>query len=91
MNRFITALEIVSLSRRAYLNWLCCGMILITTRRFCALPADVLLEAIGRASPSPYVWVRLLDTPCELRALATERARLIESPWLYEDDPSESV
>jgi hypothetical protein len=50
-----------------------------STRRFCARPAAVSLEATGSASPYPRTATRLGLTPCASRKSATFWARIWES------------
>ena len=45
------------------------GRITISTRRFCALPSGVRLEATGWSSPRPIVWMRDGGTPAWISTL----------------------
>jgi hypothetical protein len=55
------------LSRRICSRYCSLAKIATSTRRFCAWPASVALEAIGSVSPRPAVRIRLDGTPCEIR------------------------
>ena len=67
------------------------GLKVISTRRFCALPAAVLLLATGLSGPAPLVRIRLAATPCTISALPTLSARCCERVMLCALAPELSV
>ena len=58
------------------------GMMMISTRRFCARPSGVRLDEMGASSPRPMVRMRLDGTPCPSSTLDTDCARRCDRFWL---------